>query len=377
MGSNLVITGNVTGRMVVGAMLRAQAATVGNLVQKQVAGVGVLSQHLDSAGMKETWQQSAGLSPEIVIARASVNSGWLKSAGELIEKTSNPQIRAGLLGQIITPHLRMLASLFGDEIEKSDQKPQMVEVGKISHLLESQLPEIQLEMRSVPAGKFPMGSSKNANEKFTDGVQHQVELSEFLIGKYEVTVAQYQKYLELTGANQPKYWDDPKFGIANPNHPVVGVSWHDSVAFAQWLGMRLPTEAEGEFAARAWGEPDKNGVYQCREYPWGDDLDLNKVTFNTDGTRPVNAHSVGASYFGVMDLAGNVWEWRNNWYDGEGYDPANLKNPQGSSQGTYRVLRGGSWCDTYPVFLRSACRCDTLPEYRYYGVGFRLAEDKK
>jgi formylglycine-generating enzyme required for sulfatase activity len=376
----LAITGQVTGKILAGAMIRAQTVTPGDLIQKQAAGVGFFNQYLNlnSAG-STAWQIATCLSPKQVVARASLNSSWLEEAGRLIGTATDCHIRAGLLGQIIKPHLQMpaLAHLFGDEIGQLAQKFQEIKIEEISHLLKPQFPAIELEMCSIPGGKFPMGSSKNANEKFTDEKQHLVTLSAFNIGTYEVTVAQYQKYLEQTGVSQPAYWDDPRFGKEKPSHPVVGVNWHESMAFAEWLGMRLPTEAEGEFAARAYN-PDKNGVYKCREYPFGDILDLSKVTFNTDGTRPVNAHPGGKSHFGVWDMSGNVWEWRKDWYDGKGYNPEDLINPQGPNNGTSRVLRGGSWYNNFFDCLRSAGRIRILPaESSSMLIGFRVATDLK
>jgi formylglycine-generating enzyme required for sulfatase activity len=193
----------------------------------------------------------------------------------------------------------------------------------------------------------------------------EVTISAFKSGKYEVTNELYGIYMGQTGYRAPGSWEDEKFGKTQPKNPVVTVSHDDATVFADWQKRRLLTEAEGEYAARG-----PEGL----KYPWGNKLDLSRVTFNTDRTSPVDAHPDGASPFGVMDLSGNVWEWRgDDWYGA--YDPKDLIDPKGPKTGTSRVLRGGSWNSNDSDYLRGANRINDRPEGHYDDVGFRVAGD--
>ena len=146
---------------------------------------------------------------------------------------------------------------------------------------------------------------------------------------------------------------------------MTGVSWHEAAAYAAWAGSRLPTEAEWERAARG---PD------ARHYPWGDE-EANPLRLNYDGNigcpTPVGIYARGATPDGILDMAGNVWEWCSDWF-GEGYyakSPAEA--PQGPGSGSVRVLRGGSWLYG-PGFCRSSYRFRRVPLARYAYFGFRV-----
>ena len=221
----------------------------------------------------------------------------------------------------------------------------------------------------IPAGEFQMGDA--FNEGWDDELPvHTVYINAFYIDVYEVTTAQYQKFMDATGHEAPRYWDDPDFNV--PDHPVVRVSWHDATAYAEWSGKRLPTEAEWEKAARGgmvgkrypWGdeEPDAGGIYRANYDPGN---------YTEDGyryTSPVG--SFAPNGYGLYDMAGNVWEWCADWYDEDYYSISPERNPTGPSSGTYRVLRGGSW-SFYPSRLRASSRVDLDPATVYYSVGFR------
>jgi formylglycine-generating enzyme required for sulfatase activity len=222
------------------------------------------------------------------------------------------------------------------------------------------------EMVQIPAGKFKMGSTEYKDEKPI----REVEITkDFAIGKYEVTNEEYLAYLEATDQEISKEVADP----AQARHPVVYVSWHEAVSYCEWLSektgrkFRLPTEAEWEYVARGT---------DGRKYPWGNEWDASKVTFDTNGTRPVDAHPEGASPFGVIDLSGNVYEWIADCFALK-YDPEDLKDPKGhESGGSPRVQRGGSWIDDSPDVLRSASRSfERRHGDRTYYFGFRVAED--
>lgn len=156
-----------------------------------------------------------------------------------------------------------------------------------------------------------------------------------------------------------------------PNQPVVGVNWNDAKAFADWAGERLPTEAE-------WEKADRGGLVG-KKYPWGDTLTNNDANFGGaggkdkwDGTAPVG--SFAPNGYGLYDMAGNVWEWCADWYDGNYYANSPKSNPTGPSSGQYKVLRGGS-CDSSDDYMRTAYRNYSDPgstEY-YLSFGFRCA----
>lgn len=192
----------------------------------------------------------------------------------------------------------------------------------------------------IPAGPFFMGESLE-----------RVELPEFRIAKYPVTNAEYDQFVRATDHRRPDHWlRDGHYPPELAQHPVVFVSWEDAIAYTQWVGARLPSEAEWEKAARG-----SDG----RLYPWGNEFSAeycNTSESKTEGTQPVDAHPGGTSPYGVMDMAGNVWEWTMSLYE-VGED--------------WRILKGGGWdykgikdtCCAYRVYFR--------PTFRNSAVGFR------
>ena len=194
----------------------------------------------------------------------------------------------------------------------------------------------------------------------------QVDVNEFWISKYPVTVAQYTLFTNAT--NQPAPFDFPQ----KSEHPVTNVSWFDAMVFCRWASdltgkeVRLPTEAEWEKAARGTDE---------RLYPWGDEFDakkLNCVESGGGGTTLVTKYAEGASPCGALDMAGNVWEWVSDWYKQDYYKLASDSNPQGPETGHYKTLRGGAWFSD-SVHVRAADRTHFNPDNHYDYVGFRVA----
>ncbi len=236
------------------------------------------------------------------------------------------------------------------------------------------------QMILIPAGTFTMGSDRRADD---EKPSHKVYLTAYYIGKYEVTNAEYHEFWMSLQNNKAKatlhtpedfshhphigQW--PERAKKYPNHPVVGVSWHDAKAYAEWKGMRLPTEAEWEKAARG---------YTDRTFPWGNAFELFANTADgNDGYEnriaPVGSYPKGKSFFGIMDMAGNVWEWTADWYSDVYYYHTPKQNPEGPNVGSWRVVRGGSWID-------KLARCTTTFRFYLYPtlktsfVGFRIAK---
>ncbi len=215
----------------------------------------------------------------------------------------------------------------------------------------------------IPAGEFQMGSNNGDDD---EKPVHTVYVDAFYMDKYEVTNAQFRKFMDATGCKAPIYWLDSEYNA--PDQPVVGVNWYGAVGYAEWAGKRLPTEAEWEKAAR--------GGLSDKKYPWGDSTNHDAANYNgTDGkdywgkTSPVG--SFAPNGYGLYDMAGNVWEWCSDWYDEDYYSNAPKRNPTGPSSGGYRVMRSGSWSGSNGFYLRCANRDDDRPVSTDVVRGFR------
>lgn len=170
----------------------------------------------------------------------------------------------------------------------------------------------------------------------------------YYLALYPVTNAQFRKFVEAGGARS-EYFDDERFN--QDQQPVVEVNWNDARAYCDWAGMRLPTEWEWEKGARGT---------DGRPYPWGDDeptAELASFGGLEGQPSPVGSYPKGASPYGLLDMAGNVWEWTGSDYEDSGW----------------KTVRGGSFFDAR--FLRSAIRNRNIPDYRIIDVGFRCAQD--
>jgi formylglycine-generating enzyme len=289
-----------------------------------------------------------------------------------------------------------------------------------------------MKLTLVPAGEFEMGSEEKPESlaksfpnleasRFDlpdEAPLHKVHITKpFYFGTYEVTRAQFQKYLELSG-NKPEAETDgtggwgfdpkkkefvgrkPEFSWKNPgfeqenDHPVINVTWGDSVKFCEWLSAkegvkyRLPTEAEWEYACRAGTK--------TRYYSGHEPESLLKVanTFDketgtvftqweqfavkgSDGykfTSPVGKFAPNA--FGLYDMHGGVWEWCNDWYGEDYYAKSPTDDPQGPATGKVKVRRGGSW-HTWPIYVRASFRNWNTPVTRYVLVGIRVVREVK
>jgi formylglycine-generating enzyme required for sulfatase activity len=226
---------------------------------------------------------------------------------------------------------------------------------------------VDYELVKISDGTFMMGSPEGEAGRFDDeGPVHEVQIPDFYMGKYPVTNEEYSKFLqENLDVDEPKYWGDRKFNQSK--QPVVGVSWHDAKKYADWAGLRLPGEAEWEYACRAGGS--------SRFYTGDtiDDLDRAGWYTNNSGNR---LHPVGEkepNYFGIYDMHGNVWEWvedlwHENYENAPGNDSPWFDHPKGDE----RVVRGGGW-NVFAGNCRSAFRYGNGPGFRNYNIGFRLS----
>ena len=218
------------------------------------------------------------------------------------------------------------------------------------------------EMVWLPDGSFTMGDDdKNDREK----PAHQVTLSHFAVGKYPVTLEEYDTFCEATGAKKP---EDENWG--RDRRPAINIAWQDAQKYCRWLSEQtgqlycLLSEAQWEYACRSGNQDDYcfgNEQDQLSDYAW--------FHANSGGkTHPVGEKQANA--WGLHDLHGNVWEWVEDWYRGYSSEPQ--QNPSGSEDGSYGVMRGGSWSGGAGS-CRSAFRGNGVPGARVLSVGFRLA----
>jgi formylglycine-generating enzyme required for sulfatase activity len=288
-----------------------------------------------------------------------------------------------------------------------------------SGAIELWLASAEMSFVYVAAGEFTMGSTQaqidaalelcnrfynNPCERdWFDGEapQHEVYVADFWIMQTEVSNTQYRRFVEAGGYNEPDLWSDVGWdwrqsenvtqpscwedsNLNQPEQPVVCVSWYEAVAYSRWLAqasrlaVRLPTEAEWEKAARGT---------DGRSYPWGDEWDgsrLNYCDVNCEvderkdrdvddsyaRTAPVGSYPSGASPYGALDMAGNVWEWTSTLKRDYPYAADDgREDPEGDA--CCRLVRGGSWVSV-PVYLRPASRYWGDPNDRLVSLGVRL-----
>ncbi len=243
-------------------------------------------------------------------------------------------------------------------------------------LVSGAMPAKAMEFVLIPGGEFTMGSPAGEVGHETDETQHQVKVREFYMAKYEVTVAEFRKFVAATGYQ----WNEGTQG--GVNDPVVNVSWNDALAYCQALSKkrgkvyRLPTEAEWEYACRAGSRT-----------PFNTGNNLTTGQANYDGNYPYNNNPKGVycrktvpvdsfapNAWGLKNMHGNVWEWCRDWYDANYYAVCKAKgvvlDPENTVPGSYRVIRGGGWNYSAGT-CRSAFRIDGTPVNRGNSVGFR------
>ncbi len=261
------------------------------------------------------------------------------------------------------------------------------------------------EMVLIKGGTFLMGSDHGMQY---ESPVHEVAVKSFRMDEHETTVAEFEKFVAETGyvtegekigwsgvfsAKDKSWircdgvsWRNPDCGDKKPNsnEPVSQVSWNDANAYAKWSGKRLPTEAEFEYAARG-------GLVQ-NEYSWGDELKPNgkpvanwwqgefpsndKKEDGFNGRAPVM--SFAPNGYGLYDMAGNVWEWTQDWYADDYYKWSSKDNPAGAFAGEEKTIRGGSWlcAENYCTNYRAAGRSHSPTDTALNNLGFRLVKDE-
>jgi formylglycine-generating enzyme required for sulfatase activity len=255
-----------------------------------------------------------------------------------------------------------------------------------------------MDMVFVKGGSFTMGCTSEQSDCDDDEKPtQQVTLSDFQIGKYEVTVSQFEAFIKESSyrtdaekGDGSYIWDGSKWEmkagidwrcdvngnkkmVSDYNHPVIHISWNDAIAYCEWVSQktgkkyRLPTEAEWEYAARGGTSTASTG--SAALYSGSSNID--EVAWYK-GNSGSNTHPVGqkkANALGIYDMTGNVWEWCNDWYGT--YSSGSQSNPQGASSGAYRMFRGGVWSDV-PQYCRLSYRGRNYPDFRCDFLGFRL-----
>jgi formylglycine-generating enzyme required for sulfatase activity len=216
----------------------------------------------------------------------------------------------------------------------------------------------------IPPGKFSMGSSdEDKLARSDEKPQHTVEVDGFWIMQSEVTNAQYKSCVNAGACTEPRSdrWKDDQY----TNHPVVYVDWNQAKTYAEWVGGRLPTEAEWEYACRGT---------DGRIYPWGNQSRsadrLNFAGSDKFSTMPVGSYPPGVN--GLYDMVGNVWEWTADWYDQTYYTNSLSSNPTGPERGQYHTLRGGSFGNHVVDYVRCAARFWNGGNEGSNDIGFRV-----
>jgi formylglycine-generating enzyme required for sulfatase activity len=237
----------------------------------------------------------------------------------------------------------------------------------------SETPNVQ--MIRIPSGKFIMGRPiiSQKDERPNEGPTHEVFLDDYYIDKYEATNGDYKECVDASVCSTPHSLNSSartKGYYSNPDYadfPVIHVDWHMANEYCEWRGARLPTEAEWEKAARSSND---------KHFPWGQNIiSCSFAQYGACGkdTVAVGSHSVGASPYGVQDMAGNVWEWVADWYGSDYYALSSSSNPQGPASGIYRVARGGGW-NSNSTQLWVTYRTRFTPDHNTFNLGFRCAK---
>jgi formylglycine-generating enzyme required for sulfatase activity len=282
-----------------------------------------------------------------------------------------------------SPHIRSVRGSRLIEVVSAGEKriydfrdPERPEVRPAADAAFAKLPPDKLagplgtEFLYVPPGEFPMGSAA-AEGRPNERPQRWVHVDGFYVSKTEVTVSQFKQYLAANpdAARLPD-WYLKDWGKTD-SHPVAWVRWNDATAFCRWLTKqdgqtyRLPTEAEWEKAAKGFSH---------RTYPWGDEYDGSQSGTPNGTYAPAGSKPTDCSPFGVLDMAGNLWEWCADWFAPAYYRDAPESNPKGPDSGEFRSLRGCGW-NFDPDTFRCSYRTRLAPAERSVHIGFRIVRE--
>ncbi|MBC7883861.1 MAG: formylglycine-generating enzyme family protein [Saprospiraceae bacterium] len=232
----------------------------------------------------------------------------------------------------------------------------------------STIPDLP-EVIMVKGGSFKMGCTPEQGYECDPDEKpiHEVQINDFSISKYHITVSQYRYYCKATKKLMP----DPPLFRWYEDHPILGVTYDDALQYCNWLGAtyggfwRLPTEAEYEFAAR--------GGILSKNFRYSGSNNCDEVACNKDnsGGQTFPVGSKLPNELGIYDMSGNVWEWCQDWYDGSYYGVSPTSNPKGPSTGSERVVRGGGWYYRFGR-CRVADRDGRDPTRNSIHIGFRV-----
>ena len=255
-------------------------------------------------------------------------------------------------------------------------------------------------MVQIPAGKFWLGRTYTIYTdsadlvpigKMDDRPANNIDLGAFYVDKYEVTNADYAKFLQAAGTKPPWHWPQGKIEAGKEKLPVYNVNWFEATAYCKWAGKRLPTEAEWEKAARGgldrnhyvWGDANIDGSEKYLQAPQaaGRVNPDEPLPARLEGTDAMPVGSLKPNGYGLYDMIGNVREWVNDWYDADYYVFMPKRNPQGSETGRYRGVRGSGWQDVAPNTVGGPSDNNTVdtrdfsdPDLRATTIGFRCAK---
>lgn len=390
-GSSVHINGNVQGNIIIGDGNTAENSQTRSVARKTVP-----------RKKKRQRQASTAITVAVIGAIATIvaalfNSPWMSNlAPSMVAPMPTMPIpltstaaETPMPAETLTPTLTATATLIETFVATPTATATLIETFAATAVFTptlgvgSSIESNGVTMMYVPAGEFIMGNNNGRDEVKPERT---VYLDDFYIDKYEVTNAAYKRCVDANGCGAPQsnrsltyfpYYGDSQYD----DYPVLFVSWYQAKRYCEWRGMRLPTEAEWEKAAR--------GVSGRRIYAWKGAFDGTKLNFCDsrctfgksadktvdDGyadTAPVGSYEEGQSSYEIYDLAGNVWEWIADWYDAGYYRAAPNTNPLGPSSGVYRVLRGGAW-DTDKNETQSSFRIGKDPAVAYNDIGFRCA----
>lgn len=322
---------------------------------------------------------------EVRIQESEVKSQKLEGISQEKKEVRSPKAEVAMVSE--SSHTGLRPVIAGPQIERPeiDHDPAAIfridQTVKIYHPEEKETPNVQpmrTDMAVIKGGNFMRGSKEGNRDEMP---RHQINLSSFAIDIHPVTNEQFVRFLEAMGGEKDSNHNDiirmrdsrikrtgGKLSIESgyAKHPVVGVTWYGSVAYARWVGKRLPTEAEWEIAAR--------GGWENALYPTGDEIEKTQANFFSSDTTAVMSYAPNEC--GLYDMAGNVYEWCHDWYGYNYYEISvqEPENPKGPLQGVYRVLRGGCW-KSLKEDLRCSRRHRNNPGTVNGTYGFRCATD--